>query len=100
MIDESRSDAPPRRVTLSPGETVADAARKAIASGLESLLRHHSAAESGKKRSRCINCASPRGDCAPRSSCSRVSSTQRSSKFSGATFRGLAVWPAAPANAT
>ena len=48
MVDESRSDAPPRRVTLSPGETVADAARKAIALGVESLLRHQSAAESGE----------------------------------------------------
>ncbi len=48
MVDESRSDAPPRRVTLSPGETVADAARKAIASGVESLLRHQVAAESGE----------------------------------------------------
>jgi CHAD domain-containing protein len=48
VVDESRSDAPPRRVTLSPGETVADAARKAIASGVESLLRHQSAAESGE----------------------------------------------------
>ena len=37
MIDASRPDAPPRRVTLSPGETVADAARKAIAFGAESL---------------------------------------------------------------
>ena len=48
MIDDSRPDAPPRRVTLSPGETVADAARKAIASGLESLLRHQVAVESGE----------------------------------------------------
>jgi len=48
VVDESRSDAPPRRVTLSPGETVADAARKAIALGVESLLRHQSAAESGE----------------------------------------------------
>ncbi|HZC45005.1 MAG TPA: CHAD domain-containing protein, partial [Candidatus Acidoferrum sp.] len=47
MIDAS-SDAPPRRVTLSPGETVADAARKAIAFGVESLLRHQAAAESGE----------------------------------------------------
>jgi CHAD domain-containing protein len=48
VVDESRSDAAPRRVTLSPGETVADAARKAIALGVESLLRHQSAAESGE----------------------------------------------------
>ncbi|HXN12911.1 MAG TPA: CHAD domain-containing protein [Candidatus Acidoferrales bacterium] len=48
MVDESRSDAPPRRVTLSPGETVADAARKAIAFGAESLLRNQNAAESGE----------------------------------------------------
>ena len=48
MVDASRSDAPPRRVTLSAGETVADAARKAIALGVESLLRHQSAAESGE----------------------------------------------------
>ena len=47
MEDESRSDAPPRRVTLSPGETVADAARKAIAFGAESLLRNQNAAEAG-----------------------------------------------------
>jgi len=47
VVDESRSDAPPRRLTLSPGETVADAARKAIAFGAESLLRHQSAAECG-----------------------------------------------------
>lgn len=48
MIDASRPDAPPRRVTLSAGETVADAARKAIAFGAESLTRHQSAAESGE----------------------------------------------------
>jgi len=47
VVEASRSDAPPRRVTLSPGETVADAARKAIAFGAESLLRHQNAAESG-----------------------------------------------------
>ena len=47
MIDASRSDAPPRRLTLSPGETVADAARKAMAFGAESLLRNQNAAESG-----------------------------------------------------
>jgi len=48
VIDASLSDAPPRRVTLFPGETVADAARKAIAFGAESLLRHQTAAESGE----------------------------------------------------
>ena len=49
MIDASRPDAPaPRRVTLSPAETVADAARKAIAFGAESLLRNQNAAESGE----------------------------------------------------
>ena len=47
MVDASRTDAPPRRVILSPGETVADAARKAIAFGAESLLRNQTAAESG-----------------------------------------------------
>ncbi|MGA7873969.1 MAG: CHAD domain-containing protein [Candidatus Binatus sp.] len=50
-MDAPRSDAPPRRVTLSPGETVADAARKALAFGAESLLRHQSAAESGDAES-------------------------------------------------
>jgi CHAD domain-containing protein len=45
VVDASRSDAPPRRVTLSPGETVADAARKAIAFGAESLSLHQAAAE-------------------------------------------------------
>jgi CHAD domain-containing protein len=48
VVDESRADAPPRRVTLSPGETVADAARKAIAFGAEVLLRNQNAAESGE----------------------------------------------------
>jgi CHAD domain-containing protein len=48
VVDASRTEAPPRRVTLSPGETVADAARKAIAFGAESLLRNQSAAESGE----------------------------------------------------
>ena len=47
MVEASRSDAPPRRLTLSPGETVADAARKAIAFGAETLLWHQNAAESG-----------------------------------------------------
>ncbi len=48
MIDASRSDAPPRRVTLSPAETVADSARKAIAFGVESLVRNQNAAQSGE----------------------------------------------------
>jgi len=49
VIDASRPDTPaPRRVTLSPGETVADAARKAIAFGAEALLRNQNAAESGE----------------------------------------------------
>ena len=48
MNDAPSADAPPRRVTLSPVETVADAARKAIAFGAESLLRHQSATESGE----------------------------------------------------
>ncbi len=47
MVDAPRSEAPPRKVTLSPGETVADAARKAIAFGAESLLHNQAAAESG-----------------------------------------------------
>ena len=47
MVDASRSEAPSRKMTLSPGETVADAARKAIAFGAESLLRNQTAAESG-----------------------------------------------------
>ncbi|MGH7923796.1 MAG: CHAD domain-containing protein [Candidatus Binatus sp.] len=47
MIDTSRPHAPPRRVTLFPGETIADAARKAIAFGAESLSSNRSAAESG-----------------------------------------------------
>ena len=48
MIDASRTEPPPRKITFSPGETVADAARKAIAFGAESMLRHQSAAESGE----------------------------------------------------
>ena len=49
MVEEaSRADAPPRRMTLSAGETVADAARKAIAFGAETLLRHQTAAASGE----------------------------------------------------
>ena len=47
MVEASRTDAPPRRLTLSPGETVADGARKAIAFGAESLLWHQNAAEAG-----------------------------------------------------
>jgi CHAD domain-containing protein len=47
VVDASRTEAPRRRVILSPGETVADAARKAIAFGTESLSRNQSAAESG-----------------------------------------------------
>ena len=50
MIDASRPDAPaPRRVTLSPAETVADAARKAIGFGAESLSHHQIAAEAGEE---------------------------------------------------
>src|ERR1700735_2424999 len=49
VVDESRADAPPRRVTLSPAETVADAARKAIAFGAESLSHHQNAAEAGEE---------------------------------------------------
>ena len=48
MIDASRRDAPPRRVTLSSGETVADAARKAITFGAESLAQHQAAARSNE----------------------------------------------------
>jgi CHAD domain-containing protein len=47
VIDASRTDAPPRRLTLSPGATVGDAARQALAFGAETLLRHQNAAESG-----------------------------------------------------
>jgi CHAD domain-containing protein len=47
VVEASRTDAPPRRLTLSPGETVADGARKAIAFGAESLLWHQNAAEAG-----------------------------------------------------
>jgi CHAD domain-containing protein len=46
--DAPSADAPPRRVTLSPVETVADAARKSIVFGAESLLRNQRAAESGE----------------------------------------------------
>jgi len=48
VIDASRPNPPPRRITLSPGESVADAARKAIAFGAEALTRNQSAAESGE----------------------------------------------------
>ncbi len=48
MADATRSDAPARRVTLYPGETVADAARKAIAFGIESMTLNQAAAESGE----------------------------------------------------
>jgi CHAD domain-containing protein len=47
VVEASRSDAPPRRLTLSPGDTVAAAARQALAFGAESLLWHQNAAESG-----------------------------------------------------
>ncbi len=47
MADVSRSDALVRRVTLYPSETVADAARKAIAFGVESITLNQAAAESG-----------------------------------------------------
>lgn len=47
MAEASRPDAPPRRVTLYPGETVADAARKAIAFGVESMTLNQARAESG-----------------------------------------------------
>src|ERR1700687_6192320 len=47
MADASRSDAPARRVTLYPGETVADAARRAIAFGVESMTLNQAAAEDG-----------------------------------------------------
>jgi len=47
VADASRADAPVRRVTLYPGETVADAARKAIAFGVESMTLNQAAAESG-----------------------------------------------------
>ena len=47
MADASRADAPVRRVTLYPGETVADAARKAIAFGVASMTFNQAAAESG-----------------------------------------------------
>jgi len=46
--DAPIADTPARKVTLSPAETVADAARKAIVFGAESLLRNQAAAESGE----------------------------------------------------
>jgi CHAD domain-containing protein len=46
--DAPSADASPRKVTLSPVETVADAARKAIVFGAESLTRNQAAAESGE----------------------------------------------------
>jgi CHAD domain-containing protein len=48
VIDASRADTSPRRITLSPGETVADAARKTIVFGADALTRNQSAAESGE----------------------------------------------------
>jgi CHAD domain-containing protein len=47
VAEASLPDAPPRRVTLYPGGTVADAARKAIAFGVESMTVNQAAAESG-----------------------------------------------------
>jgi CHAD domain-containing protein len=47
VAEASLPDAPPRRLTLYPGETVADAARKAIAFGVESMTLHQVAAEGG-----------------------------------------------------
>ena len=47
MAEDSRPETPPRRVTLLPGETIADAARRAIASGVESLERHRVDAQAG-----------------------------------------------------
>lgn len=48
MNDAPTAEAPARKVTLSPAESVADAARKAIAFGAEALLRNQAAAESGE----------------------------------------------------
>jgi CHAD domain-containing protein len=48
VIDASRSDAPPRRVTLSPAAAVGDCARTAIAFGAECLLLHQGTASSGE----------------------------------------------------
>src|SRR6202158_294456 len=47
MADASRSDAPARRLTLCRGEPVADAARRAIAFGVESMTLNQAAAENG-----------------------------------------------------
>lgn len=47
MTEPLPANAPVRRVTLYPGETVADAARKAIAFGVESMSLNQAAAESG-----------------------------------------------------
>jgi len=47
VTEASQSDAPPRRVALYPGETVADAARNAIAFGVGSITLNQAAAESG-----------------------------------------------------
>jgi CHAD domain-containing protein len=47
VVEAPRSDAPLRRLELSPGETVAAAARQALAFGAEALLWHQGAAESG-----------------------------------------------------
>ena len=47
MTEASHSDAPPRRLTLYPGDTVAEAARKAIAFGVESITLNQAAAEGG-----------------------------------------------------
>ncbi|HYL59276.1 MAG TPA: CHAD domain-containing protein [Candidatus Acidoferrales bacterium] len=48
MAQVAHSDAPQRRVTLFPGESVADAAREAIAFGADALARSRAAAESGE----------------------------------------------------
>jgi len=47
VAEASHPNAPPRRLTLFPGETVADAARKAIAFGVESITLNQAAAEGG-----------------------------------------------------
>jgi CHAD domain-containing protein len=46
--DAPNGDGPPRKVTLSPAETVAEAARRAIVFGAETLTRNQTAAESGE----------------------------------------------------
>ena len=48
MAHVAQSDAPPRRLTLSPGQTVADAARDAVAFGAEALAHSQAGAESGE----------------------------------------------------